>query len=126
MLEDDPDDLFITEAELQKLGYNISLRFVRTSTELFSFLENDEKPFLIILDYNSSPLNAVQIIKQLKDDSRFKGTPVVVLGDSSLSKYVSECYEAGASSYIQKPSSMEATTHKIDNFFTYWIQTVEV
>jgi CheY-like chemotaxis protein len=125
MLEDDPDDRFITKESLEKLGLNISIEFVQYSHDLFKHLESFSKPHIIIIDFISLPENATDIIKKLKTDARYKSIPVVVLGDSSASKYVTECYEVGANSFVRKPSTLEETLEKIKTFFTYWFSTVE-
>jgi CheY-like chemotaxis protein len=126
MLEDDPDDRFITESTLSELGHAVSIQFVKSSTELFNFLGTNAKPQLIILDYNSAPMNAVDVLRQLKKDEKLRSIPAVVLGDGDKEKYVSECYDAGASSYISKPTTAEGTKSKIESFFNYWLKTVEV
>jgi two-component system response regulator len=125
MLEDDPDDRFITNESLEKLGLNITINFVQYSYELFKHLESFEKPGLILLDFNSLPENAISVVTKLKGDARYKRIPVVVLGDSSVSQYVSECYKLGVNSFIKKPSTMEETLSKIEIFFRYWFYIVE-
>ncbi|HEX8333676.1 MAG TPA: response regulator [Segetibacter sp.] len=125
MLEDDPDDRFITKESIEKLGLNITIKFVQYSYDLFKHLESFENPGLILLDSNSLPENAIAVVKKLKGDARYKKIPVVVLGDSSVSRYVSECYELGVNSFIKKPSTMEETLSKIDVFFKYWFSAVE-
>ena len=55
-----------------------------------------------------------------------KGTPLIILSDSSVSKYKDECYALGASSFIQKPSKLKKTKEVIQLFFTYWIKIAEV
>lgn len=126
MLEDDPDDRFITKESLKKLELDISIHFVQYSHDVFKHLESFSKPDLILLDFNSLPENATDVVKKLKDNLKYKSIPVVVLGDSSVSKYVSECYELGVNSFIKKPSTMEETIAKIDSFFKYWFSTVEI
>jgi CheY-like chemotaxis protein len=125
MLEDDPDDRFITEATLSELGHTVAIQFVKNSTELFNFLGSNARPKLIILDYNSAPMNAVDVLKQLKKDEKLRSIPAVVLGDGGTEKYVTECYDAGASSYVSKPTTAESTKNKIETFFNYWLRTVE-
>jgi CheY-like chemotaxis protein len=126
MLEDDPDDRFITRSSIESLGYNVSITFFQDSNELYCHLETSQRPYLILVDYNSLPDNAVKILKKLKNDDRFKCIPIIVLGESTSSKYITECYCCGASSYVKKPTSSENTKDKIDSFFRYWIKTVEV
>ncbi len=125
MLEDDVDDRFITASTLTELGYPVRISFAKTSDELFSVLQNSDKPFLILIDYNSLPLGAIEILKLLKADEQYRSIPVVVLGESSSPKYIDNCYSAGASSYIRKPTSLADTEFKIDAFFKYWLTVVE-
>ena len=126
MLEDDPDDRIITGTTMTDLGFFTDLRFVNNSHEFFSVLEKDDLPKLILLDYNSAPQNAVEILKTLKSKARLQHIPVVVLSETSSPKHVQECYRHGANSYIIKPSSIAETKEKIKSFFTYWLNTAEV
>lgn len=125
MLEDDPDDRFITESTLRELGYDIPVHFVNTSTELFNFLGSSARPTLILIDYNSTPMNALDVLKRLKSQEAWAGIPVVVLADSSVPRYVEECYRHGASTFIKKPSTQQGTSEKINSFFHYWLSTAE-
>ena len=125
MLEDDPDDRFITEESLEKLGYDLSIKFVHYSNDLFSHLDTSPLPDLILLDFNSIPDNATSIIQKLKSDARYKKIPLIVLSDNSPSKYIAECYELGVNSFVIKPSTMEETLSKIDTFFKYWFTIAE-
>jgi response regulator RpfG family c-di-GMP phosphodiesterase len=131
MLEHDEDDRYITQAVFDEHRYNIKLDFVNTSNEIFAQLidcdkNNRKYPSLILLNYHAAPLNAVQIIQDLKADDRFNHIPVVVLSGSVKSEIIKECYDAGASSFIQKPWKAEETDFKVSNFFRYWFETVEL
>jgi len=126
LLEDDPDDKFITESILEELNYKISLKFVTRSHELFAALETADLPHLILVDYNSKPDNGLQVLKKIKSDERYKSIPVVILGDSSLERYVKDCYANGANSVIRKPDTYADTKNKIDQFFRYWMDIVEL
>ena len=126
MLEDDPDDRFLTETTMKDLGYETDITFVKSSKELFAALENGDRPTLILLDYNSSPDNAVEILRFIKTNSRLKSIPVIVLSDSSSPKDIHECYLQGANSFIKKPTSASDTTDKINTFFKYWLTVAAV
>lgn len=126
MLEDDPDDRFITESTIKELGYTTIIKFVKSSDELFSHLESDYKPFLILIDHDSSPMGAVDILKDLKSNGDYKHIPVVVLSESASQNEIIECYANGASSYVQKPASVADTRNKINVFLEYWLSVVEV
>lgn len=126
MLEHDDDDRYITEAVLDEIKADVSIRFASNSTEFLQTLEGSEKPDLLLITYRASPLNAVEVLKRVKSAARLKAIPVVVLSGVSNAAIARECYEAGASSVIIKPSSERDTTEKITTFLKYWFKTVEL
>ena len=126
MLEDDPDDRFITEATLRELQLDIQIMFMQNSNDLFHYLEHNPAPSLILMDYNSAPENAIQVISKIKSEKQYRSIPLIVLGESNSSKFVSECYSKGANSFIQKPSTLSGTKEKIASFFNYWLSTAEI
>ena len=134
MLENDDDDRYITQAVFDEHRYDILIQFVTTSVELFDHLAVCDKnktdlPALILLDYHSTPSNAVEILQELrsgKAGKKFSHIPVIVLSGSVKSDIVKACYEAGASSFIQKPSKATDTDTKIATFFQYWFKTVQL
>jgi len=126
MLEGDGDDQYLTEQILSELDINISVKFLSNSTELFNFLSPFNKPVLILIDYNSIPDNGVAVLKKLKSNTTYNDIPVVILSDSDHPNYKNECYQNGASSFIKKPDTVDATNKKIASFFNYWLNVVEV
>jgi CheY-like chemotaxis protein len=126
MLEGDGDDRYITEQTLSELDINIPIKFIPNSTAFFDFLSPSNKPVLILIDYNSTPDDGIEVLKKLKSNKDYNDIPVVVLSDSDHPRYKNECYQNGASSFIKKPVSAVATNKKIASFFNYWLTVVEV
>ena len=126
MLEGDGDDRYITQQTLTELGIDIPIRFFSNSTALFDFLTSSARPALILIDYNSNPDNGLEVLKKLKSNANYNTIPVVILSDSDHPRYKNDCYKHGASSFIRKPDSIEATNKKIAAFFHYWFDVVEV
>lgn len=125
MLEEDPDDRQLTESVLFELGFDVPVHYVSYSNELFDQLQSEEKPSLILLDYNATPSTAIEILKELKTNHQYKHIPTVVLGEGLPEHYIRECYQLGANSYITKPASNQKTREKIETFFRYWLNVVE-
>lgn len=124
MLEDDSDDRYITDSLIEELRLPIQIKYFVNSDSFLEFLSDAEKGFLILIDYNSKPENAEKLLKKIKEIKEYanhRGTPVIVLSDSSVAKYKEECYALGASSFIQKPSKMNRTKEMIQVFFSYWL-----
>jgi CheY-like chemotaxis protein len=124
MLEDDPDDRFITETTLGELGHNVSVTFVRNSDEFLAALERGPRPRVILVDQACVSLTALELLQRLKSDERFRAIPVVVLGEMIPYK-AGIFYACGAASYLCKPDTPEATREKIDLFFRYWLSLAE-
>jgi CheY-like chemotaxis protein len=131
MLEHDDDDRYITQSVIDENSFPVTMHFVSNSNDLFQTLDTwDLKkrafPSLILVNYHSAPLNAKEILEQLKSDDRVKHIPVVVLSGSTNPDVVRSCYQAGANSFIRKPSTGKDTDNKITSFIRYWFSTVEL
>jgi len=131
MLEHDDDERYIAQSVFDENETDIKIHFVSTSDEVFSYLikcdeQKNRYPSLILLDYLASPSNAVEILTELKSEKRYSHIPVVVLSGSVKSDIIQECYLAGASSFIQKPSETMEAKNKVNSFVKYWFHTVEL
>jgi CheY-like chemotaxis protein len=126
MLEDDSDDRYITQTALSELDLDIDITFFSNSNEFLSSLAIAPRPSLLLVDYNSTPENGFEVLKKIKAIQSIREVPVIILSDSSSDKYRAECYAYGASSFIIKPQTVEATAHKIETFFKYWFTVAEV
>lgn len=131
MLEHDDDDRYITQSVFDENQYPVKLHFVSSSDDLFAFLLSCEKnlipyPGLILLNHYAVPLNAVDILKDLKSNRKYAHIPVVVLSGTMNDEILHNCYAAGANSFIKKPVLTLETNEKISTFIQYWFETVEL
>ena len=100
MLEEDHDDRLITESALKDLGFDMQLKYAASSTEFFEQLKKEIKPSLLLLDFNSTPSPAIEILKELKGNKEYAHIPCVVLGEGLPEHLIQQCYASGANSYI--------------------------
>jgi CheY-like chemotaxis protein len=128
MLEHDDDDRYITQSVFGEHRYDVKIHFVNSADEFFRYLNDclhrSSLPSLILLNYYAQPVNAVDVLKQLKANADFRQIPVIVLSDAVTPEIIDECYLHGASSFIQKPWKAGETEEKISSFFRYWFETV--
>ena len=125
MLEDDRDDRYITQKAIAELGLDIQINFFSNSNDFINSVIATQ-PSLLLIDYNSTPDNRLQVLKEIKELNLANHIPVIILSDSSSAKYKAECYAFGASSFIKKPQTVESTANKIETFFKYWLTVAEV
>lgn len=124
MLEDDSDDRYLTNEVLSELDFDLQIDFFSSSIDLLAGI-NSSLPDLILVDYNSTPQNGMEVLQTLKADNNLAAVPVVILSDNRLTKYKAGCYRAGANGFVVKPTSMAETKQKIKSFFTYWTEVAE-
>jgi CheY-like chemotaxis protein len=60
-------------------------------------------PNLILLDLRLPRVDGLEVLRQVKLDTRLKTIPVVVLTTSKTDADVRDAYERGASGYLVKP-----------------------
>ncbi|KKL05130.1 hypothetical protein LCGC14_2609140 [marine sediment metagenome] len=75
---------------------------------------------LVILDLNLPKVHGMDVLKFLKQNSRYRSIPVVILSTSTDDKTINEAYENGANVYITKPVSYDGFVEKIkilNNYF---------
>lgn len=130
MFEHDEDDRYITQTFFDENKFRVNLQFVTNREDFQRSLKDltskSEGPSLILLNYHTGPVTAVELLQEIKSDSRFKHIPVVVLSGTVRPEIIKDCYHAGASSFIQKPSTAKGIHDKISSFVRYWFETVEL
>jgi CheY-like chemotaxis protein len=126
MLQTDPDDQYLTESALNEINHALPLKYFAGLQEMIEYARGNGGPSLILLSDVGTITERGQVLRQLKSDHALNHIPVVVLGERSSPDYVKECYRAGASTFITKPSSVSGTKKKIDMFFAYWSEVAEL
>jgi len=90
---------------LQQGGYEVVE--AKDGLEGLSVLRTMASPDLIITDVNMPNLDGLSFIKKIREDVKFKFTPIIVLTTESQGSKMNEGKEAGATGWIVKPFSAE-------------------
>ena len=117
MVDDSPDKLLAMESVLDDLGQNLVK--ANSGEEALRLLLKGEYA-LILLDVNMPGLDGKKTLAIIKQDQNLKKIPVVILTTSSDEKDVTQCYELGASTYIQKPVDFEGLVEAVSRIKDYW------
>jgi two-component system response regulator len=81
---------------------------------------NEAKPALVLLDLNMPGIDGRKVLAMVKEDQALKRIPIVVLTTSSDERDVTQCYELGASTYIQKPVDFDGLIGAVSRIKEYW------
>jgi two-component system, response regulator len=130
LVEDDPDDLELTLAALQKCSQVPRIQVVRDGEEALDFLfctgrfsgrDSAKPPRVVFLDLKLPKVDGLQVLREVKNDPRTRGIPIVAMTSSVERRDMAEGYRLGVNSYVQKPVDFEAFRKLIQELGTYWL-----
>ncbi|GAB2676201.1 response regulator [Flavihumibacter cheonanensis] len=133
--EDDADDRFLLETAFAENGFKGKLEFVENGVELLDYLRNLKKedantdhplPGFILLDLNMPKKDGREVLKEIKEDPRFKKIPVIVFTTTKNENEINRCYELGANTYVVKPVGFENLVKTIEDIRSYWFSTAQI
>lgn len=99
-----------------------ALEFVRC-TGRYADRDANQTPKLLLLDLKMPKVNGIDVLRQLKEDDRFKGIPVVIMTSSNEERDVVESYRLGVNSYIVKPVDFSQFVKTVSEVGMYWVLT---
>ena len=69
---------------------------------------------LIISDWNMAPMTGLQLLQEVRADTKLKHTPFIMVTAESKTENVVAAKQAGVSNYIVKPFNAETLKGKIE------------
>lgn len=132
LVEDNPDDVKITERALKHGKVVNKLFIVRDGQEALDFLfhrgdyadpRKAPRPGLILLDINLPKVSGIEVLKEIKSKAELRRVPVIMLTVSKRDEDVINSYDLGVNSYIVKPVEFEKFVETIKNIELYWVLT---
>jgi CheY-like chemotaxis protein len=126
LVEDDPGDVLMTREAFEHYQIRGRLHVVSDGEQALYFLRKSgdyldvPTPALILLDLNLPRRNGLEVLAELKADSRLLAIPVIVLTTSQAEEDIVRSYSLHANAYISKPVDFDkfiAVIGQIDDFF---------
>ncbi|HWB86535.1 MAG TPA: response regulator [Bryobacteraceae bacterium] len=112
LIEDNAGDVTLIRESLREHGLKCQLVTIRDGEKAVQYVDNMEAdaasgPSLIILDLNLPKVNGLEILKRLRESSKFQQVPVVVFSSSDDARDRQSVEQLGATRYVQKPSNLQ-------------------
>lgn len=135
LVEDDLEDIEITQRAFKKAKISNPLHVVRGGEEALEFLNHTgrytntteaPRPGLILLDLNMPGLDGREVLKLIKKDPKLSRIPIVVLTTSGEEADVLNCYDDGANTYIIKPVDFNKFLEAVITIGQYWLSIASV
>ena len=123
LVDDTSADRELAREALSGHDHGVMLDTCATGERALSFLRAPDTalPDVILLDLNMPGLTGFDVLTQLKDDSRLRVIPVVILSSSGATGDIERAYTLHASSYLIKSVNFEQFVQQIDAFVAFWI-----
>lgn len=129
--EDDPDDRLLAQLAHRESGVVNPLVFVADGEEALEYLRHSgrhadrvgaSQPGIVVLDLNMPGIGGLETLRIIKSEPALRRIPVVILTTSAADDDIALSYDAGASSYVVKPSHFGTLVHVFDCLCTYWFE----
>ena len=97
---------------LKQLGFNNVDEATDGSMALQKLRDKDYG--LVISDWNMEPMTGIQLLREVRADSKLKNLPFIMITAESKTENVIAAKQAGVSNYIVKPFNAETLKDKIE------------
>ena len=130
LVEDNDDDVTLTEMAFEKVKVSNRLEIVSDGQEALDFLHYHgkytdrapvENPALVLLDLKLPLVSGLDVLKEIRDNPMTRQIPVVVLTSSIEEKDRAEADRLGADDFIRKPTSYSSFIDVIQQIKTKWL-----
>lgn len=135
MADDDADDCALVRDAFRDANVDGHLECVGDGEQLLAYLRAcaarraqapDADPAFVLLDLNMPNKDGRQALAEIRADPALRHLPVVVYSTSGHPRDVLGSYQAGANSYIVKPSSYGEIARLARELADYWLTTVRL
>jgi CheY-like chemotaxis protein len=128
LVEDDPRDVELTLTALEEYNLANEVVVVHDGEEALDYLSfrgqfqnrNSENPAVMLLDLKLPKVDGLEVLKQVKSDSKLRTIPVVVLTSSREERDVVASYKLGVNAYVVKPVDFHAFVNAIRELGQFW------
>ena len=130
MIEDNPSDVALTQRALARARIANPLVIAEDGQEALDYLfgagahagrDATNQPTLTLLDLKLPKVPGLEVLRQLRSDSRTRRLLVVVLTSSNEEQDVATSYDLGINSYIRKPVDFNQFAHAVEQLGLYWL-----
>jgi CheY-like chemotaxis protein len=130
LVEDNPDDVTLTERALKKSHILNKLVVAKDGVEALDYLfctgswvgrDINNTSQVVLLDIKLPKIDGLEVLKRIRSDSRTKLLPVVILTSSKEERDLIISYSLGANSYIRKPVNFNQFVDAVRQLGLYWL-----
>ena len=122
LVEDDQVDTMTVIRALKEIHVTNPLVHLENGEEAVNYLRDPqkEKPCIILLDLNMPVMNGIEFLHVVKNDSKLRCIPVVVLTTSEEQQDKVNSFNLGVAGYMAKPVDYRQFVEVMRSIDAYW------
>jgi two-component system, chemotaxis family, response regulator Rcp1 len=130
LVEDKDNDVELTKIGFEQSRFAVDLAVVRDGEQCLAFLRKEgvhaaaATPDLILLDLHLPRMGGMEVLDELRADTRFQAIPIVILTTSDSDREIKSAYERGCRGYLLKPVSFADFVRLVATLQEYWFSLV--
>jgi|ERR1051326_5246165 CheY-like chemotaxis protein len=129
LVDDNPDDIDLTMRSFREHHLHNRTVVANDGVEALDYLfgtgthagrDVHRLPKVVVLDLKMPRINGMDVLKKIRADERTRKLPVVIFTSADEDKEMTECYQNGCNSYVQKPVDMGQFMKASADVGVYW------
>jgi chemotaxis family two-component system response regulator Rcp1 len=131
LIDDSEGDARLMREVLSEINKTVRLHVVTDGLEAMAFLRHEgpylnvPRPQLILLDLRMPKMDGLEVLAQVKTDSRLSMIPIVVLTTSSSEMDIVQSYKLKANCYLTKPTELVEFERLVRTINDFWLIQVK-
>jgi CheY-like chemotaxis protein len=129
LAEDNPNDVELTLGAFAHIGLVNQVDVARDGDEALDYLYRrgqfasrpESLPVVVLLDLKMPKVTGLEVLRQIKSDSRLKSIPVIVLTSSREDRDLVESYHLGVNAYVVKPVDFNQFVEAVKQLGCFWV-----
>ena len=126
--EDNQKDVELTLEALADYNLANQVVVVRDGVEALEYLQYQGRfkerqggdPSVLLLDIKMPRMDGLEVLHNIRHDSRLKTLPVVMLTSSREEPDLKRCYELGVNAYVVKPVNFKDFMEAVKTIGIFW------
>ncbi|SFZ82459.1 Response regulator receiver domain-containing protein [Devosia enhydra] len=128
LVEDNPRDLELTLAALEKCQLANEIVTVRDGEDALNYLYGqgehagrpDSSPAVVLLDLKLPKIDGLEVLEKVKGDPALRHIPIVMLTSSREERDLVRSYELGVNAFVVKPVEFREFFEAIQDLGVFW------
>ena len=128
LVEDNPDDVLITQRAWKKASITNRLFVLNDGEAALKYLRKEGEytevptPGLVLLDLKMPGVNGFEVLMVVKAETNLRKIPIIVLTSSDKEQDIDLAYRLGCNSYIVKPVGFENLLKAVIEINDFWFE----